>query len=100
MFSFKRHCQETLKEYKRVAFKTVFLILYSKHFGFCFCSLHDCRIWVVCVYVCLCVCVCVSVLGAVRDQEKQIYTGAIVSTYCQGDFLPSILMQNLQPYAN
>lgn len=53
--------------------------------------------------VCVCVPVCVSVLGdvgAVGDQEKQTYTGAVVSAYCQGDFLLSILMQNLQPYAN
>lgn len=86
MFHFKRHCQETQRECKRATFKIVFLILYSKHFGFRFRSLRDCGIW---GSVCLYVCVCVSVLGdvgAVGDQEKQTYTGAIVSTYYQGDF--------------
>lgn len=39
-------------------------------------------------------------VGDAGDQEKQTDTGAIVSTYCQGDFLPSTLMQDLQPYAN
>lgn len=86
MFSFKRHCQEILREYKGVTFKIVFLILYSKHFEFCFLSLRNCRIW---GGVSVCLCVCVSVLGdvgAVGDQEKHTYTGVIVSSYCQGDF--------------